>query len=1015
MNWTDWIRQHRRSLLFFMVVLVMAGLVTAWRLPVALFPQVDFPRVEVTLDAGDRPAEQMALQVTMPVEEAVRRVPGVLDVRSTTSRGSAEVSVTFPWGRDMTVAALEINAAIAQILPSLPTGTTLQTRRMDPTVFPFMAYSLTSDHLPLTQLYDLAQYRIRPLIAAVEGVARVQAVGGAQQEVQVLVAPDKLQAYGMTLDDVVRALGSAQVIAAVGRLEDHYKLYLGIVDTRLAPLTTLGAVVLRSGPGALVRVRDVAQVVLGTTPQWIRVNADGHDAVLLNVYQQPSGNSVQIAHDIETRLKALQLPAGVHMARWYDQSELVVAAGSSVRDAVMIGVILAALVLWLFLRQMRVTLIAVLVVPAVLAVTALFMRLFGMSFNIMTLGGMAAAVGLIIDDAIVMLEHIVRRLREKAEPSHQRVMLAAREFTRPLSGSSAATLIIFVPLAFLDGVSGAFFKALSLTMGISLGVSFLVTWAVVPLLADRFLLAPGVTLEHREVFTDRVRERYRRLMEALLRRPWWALLLVLPLLGGGYVAWSKLGTGFMPAMDEGGFVLDYRSQPGTSLTETDRLLRQVEAILRADPNVDTYSRRTGTQLGGGLTEANEGDFFIRLKTGERQPIDEVMDGLRQKILHDVPGLDIELAQLMEDMIGDLTSVPEPIEIKLFGDDPAALQTVARQTARAIARIPGVVDIKNGINPAGDALVMSVDRDRAALEGVDPATVSGLLSAQWSGVVATQIATSIKMIDVRVWVPQGVRHTTTQLASLLLRAPDGHLFPLSRVAQVQPVSGQAEINRDNLKRMIAVTARISGRDMGSTMADVRQAMTHQTLPAGGYYVLGGLYQQQQEAFHGLLQVFVAAVALVFLLLLVMYERFRIALVVLLMPLLSLSAILIGLALCGIDLNISALMGMTMIVGIVTEVAIFYLSEWVSLPPALSREQALVEAGCNRLRPIAMTSLAAILTLLPLALAWGQGSQMQQPLAVAIIAGLLVQMPLVLVIMPLMLDITVPSAGRRRGAG
>ena len=1001
MNWGHWVRAHRRSLLFFLLALVLAGSVTAFRLPVTLFPQVDFPRVEVTLDAGDRPAEQMAMQVTIPVEEMVRRVPGVLSVRSTTSRGTAEVSVNFPWGRDMTVATMQVDAAIAQILPTLPAGTTMLTRHMDPTVFPFMAYSLTSDQVSLTALRDLAQYQLRPLLSGVEGVARVQTVGGTQEEYRVTLDPGRLQACGLTVADVARILGAANVISAIGRLEDHYKLYLGISDTRLQTLADIRQTVLLNSPdGGVVRVGDVGEVSISTTPQWIRVNAEGREAVLLNVYQQPSGNSVQISHAIEQRIRAFHLPPGVKLARWYDQSQLVLQAAASVRDAILIGVALAAGILLLFLRNLKVTIIAVLVVPSVLATSMILLRVLDMSFNIMTLGGMAAAVGLIIDDAIVMLEHIIRRLRSSHQLTHERVMSAAREFTAPLAGSSAATMVIFIPLAFLDGVTGAFFKALSLTMVICLFLSFLVTWAAVPLLADIFLGRRDAFQEEGGRLTRWWHDHYEALMRGLFRHPSRVLLFILPLLGAGGLAWEQLGSGFMPAMDEGGFVLDYRSPPGTSLSETDRLLRQVEAIIKADPNVDTYSRRTGTQLSGGVTEANEGDFFVRLKARPRQPIEEVMDRIRHEVETQVPGLEIELAQLMEDMIGDLTSVPEPIEIKLYSDDPVKLQGVALKTAAAIRKIPGVVDVKNGINPAGDALEIHVDRDRAALEGVDPAAVTGLLAAQLSGVVATQVQNSYKMIDVRVWLPESVRANVYQVERMMLRAPDGHLFPLRRIATLRSVNGQPEINRDNLKRMIAVTARISGRDMGSTLHAVQKAMTSVALPAGDYYELGGLYQQQQAAFKGLVQVFLAAVALVFLLLLVLYERFRIALVVMLMPLLSLASIMVGLWLTGIEINISAMMGMTMIVGIVTEVAIFYFSEWRSLDPGLDRQTALILAGKNRLRPIAMTTLAAILILLPLALAWGEGAQMQQPLAVAIISGMMVQLPLVLVVMPLL---------------
>ncbi len=997
MRMAGWMESHRRSILFFLAMLVAGGIFAGYRLPVSLFPSVDFPRVVLTLDAGDRPAEQMIMQVTVPVEEAIRRVPGVRNVRSTTSRGTADVSVNFDWGADMIASTLEVNAAVSQIMPLLPAGTRLETRRMDPTVFPIIAYSITSDRLSLAKLRDLAQYEIRPLLSSVDGVARVQVVGGELEEYHVNVDPGRLQAYGLSMQDVSRALTASNVITAVGRLEDHYKLYLAVTDARLRDAEEIGDILLKTQ--GMIRLKDVAEVGMSVAPQWIKVNADGRDAVLFQIYQQPNANSVQIARDIKAQLDSFKsrLPSEVKIANWYDQSELVMDSALSVRDAMLAGISLAAIVLYLFLRNIKVTLIAVLVVPSVLAMTVLLLHWLGMSFNIMTLGGMAAAVGLIIDDAIVMVEQIMRRITESKMP--QRIMPAAMEFLRPLAGSSAATLVIFLPLAFLGGVTGAFFKALSLTMASGLFISFVVTWFAVPILSERLLKVKDC----REVqgrFTGRVHEAYDALMKRLLDRPWWILAALLPLILAGALAYRQVGTGFMPVMDEGGFNLDYRSKPGTSLAETDRLLRQVEEIIKADPDVDTYSRRTGAQLGGGLTEANQGDFFIRLKPLPRAPIERVMERMRSRIEKQVPGLDIELAQLMEDLIGDLTAVPQPIEVKLYSDDQEELTRLARKTADAISKIPGVVDVKDGINPAGDALSVRVDRARAALEGVDPGLVANMVNARLAGTVATEIQSGPKMIGVRVWTPFDIRNTDAKLSELELRAPDGHVFPLKRVADISAISGQPEINRDDLKRMVAVTARINGRDMGSVMKDVKHVMDAM-LPQGVYYRLGGLYQQQQTAFHDLSAVLAAAVSLVFLLLLYLYERFRIALSVIMIPVMSLSAVFVALWLADIELNISAMMGMTMIVGIVTEVAIFYFSEYGLLLGQAGHRDALILAGKNRMRPIAMTTLAAILTLMPLAV--GQGAAMQQPLAVTIIAGLLVQLPLVLIIMPVLFDL------------
>ena len=693
MSITAWMQRHRRSLLFLLLMLTIGGLASALRMPVALFPNVAFPRVQLTLDAGDRPAGQMAIEVTTPVEEAIRRVRGVRDVRSTTGRGSADVAVTFDWGADMSAALQEVNAAAGQILPKLPAGTQLSTRRMDPTTFPVLAYSLRSHTQSPSAMHDLAEYQLRPLLSGISGVARVQVQGGEVAEFHADVDPGKLRALNLSLSDVAGAVSHAATIQAMGRVSDHYKLYLLLADNQPASVAALREIVVRAGSAGVVHLGDVAAVSLDHVPQWIRVNADGQNAVLLQVYQQPDGNTVQIASEVKQRLAdyAPQMPAGVQVANWYDQTQLVTGAASSVRDAILIGIVLAGLVLFVFLRNTRVILVALIVVPAVLAITVLLLYVLGMSFNMMTLGGMAAAVGLIIDDVIVMLEHIMRRLHpgeggQGTGEVHERIAGAAWEFTRPLTGSSAATVVIFLPLAFLTGVTGAFFRALSLTMASALIISYLLTWIAVPLLAQR-LLDRRHRIEHPPGrFTQRMMQGYQNLLQRGLRRPLLVLLLVLPLVLVGGVAYTRVGTGFMPQMDEGGFILDYLSKPGTSLEETDRLLRQVETIIRANPNVDTYSRRTGLQLGGGLTEANQGDFFVRLKSGSRPSTEEVMTQVRTEVEQKVPGLDIDLSQLMEDLIGDLVAVPQPIEIQLYSDDPAELaatMTTVPATTRPI--------------------------------------------------------------------------------------------------------------------------------------------------------------------------------------------------------------------------------------------------------------------------------------------------------------------------------------------
>lgn len=1005
MNFVDVVERHRRSILLVVLALALAGGFAAISLPVGLFPQVSFPRVRVVLDAGDQPANQMMMLVTRPVEEAVHTVQGLQNVRSTTGRGSAQVQLDFGWGRDMVQTTLEVDAAIARILPSLPAGTTYTVERMDPTTFPIIAYGLTSDTRSLTALKDLARFEITPLLSSIRGVKRVDIQGGDTSEVHVLVDPHKLAAHGLAFSDVANALRNTGILASVGRLEDHDQLSLVIVDNSLMKIDQVRRVVVSGSANGIVKVGDIADVVPGSQPQWIRVVEDGNPAVLFNIYEQPDGNAVQIAAAVRQKLARFAMPKGVHLSNWYDQSVLVTQSAASVRDAVAIGLLLAGGVLFFFLRSWQTTLIALLIVPATLATSVIVLGFLGLSFNIMTLGGIAAAVGLVIDDAIVMIEHIARRAGA-ADAGVDAVLPAGREFLVPLSGSSLATIIVFLPLGFLGGVTGAFSRALSITMASALIISWLFTAFAVPVLA-RMLIDFHRWRDPASHGSGWIDRQHRRFLDRMFARPWLIAALLLPLVLLGWFSYNHVATGFMPAMDEGGFVLDYKTKPGTSLTETDRELRQIEQILKADPAVATFSRRTGLGLGGDYNESNSGDFFVRLKDGNRAPIEEVMSEVRQRINAEVPGVDVDLSQLMEDLIGDLTAVPQPIEVKLFSSDTSKLIPQAGKVAAAVAKVPGVVEVRSGVVPAGGSFDIRVDPVKAAYEGVDADGVRQALEGYLSGVVATSIPEQNKLVAVRVWLPQSLRKHDTDLAALSIRAPDGHLFPLKRVATITPVSGEPEITRENLQRVVPVTGRIEGRGLGATVSDVKAVLDRPgMLEPGVRYELGGLYQQQQIAFAGLIRVFVAALVAEFILLLVLYERFWLPFIIIGSSLLSTTAVFTGLWLSGVDLNITALMGMTMIVGIATELAIFYVSEYTELATHMPPREALKAASANRLRPILMTTLAAILTLLPLALAIGQGSAMQQPLAIAIISGLLLQFPLVLLAMPVVIGLTIP---------
>jgi len=1011
-------------------LVAVGGIVAAFNLPVSLFPHIDYPRVIVSIDAGDRDADQMAAEITRPVEVALRAVPGVTRIDSTTSRGSADVDMNFGWGEDMVAAKQATDSALASLSADLPAGTRFDVHRSDPSVFPMLGIALTSKSLDQAALRQLAELKIRPALTGVPEVAGVEILGGAPREIEVDIDPARMQALGIGITDVTSALGKANQITGLGRIEDRHRLYLVLAESRIASAADLAGTPVKAGPGGagVVTLGQIADIHPSTEPNFTKVTSNGEDAVLVNIHQSPTGDTVKIVKAVQARLREVGLPPSVKATAFYDQSELVVGAADSVRDAILLGAVLAGIVLFVFLRSARLMVITGLMLPAVLAATCLVLFALKMSFNMMTLGGMAAAVGLVVDDAVVMLEHVMRRMQEShrresggqesggqesrdqesgdqefAPPARDKrrnpaELLAAAEMGRPLLGSTAATIIVFLPLAFISGVTGGFFKALAVTMVAALVVSLIYARFVIPLLAATWLREKDAhAAETANGFMGGLVGIYAALSRPALGAPRiFALIVAAIFVGVGGLAWTHVPSGFMPRMDEGGFILDYKAQSGAALSDTDRLLRQVEKIIVATPEVASYSRRTGAQLGGGLTEADEGDYFIRLKSGSRRNIEAVMAEIRQKVAREVPGLDIETAQLMEDLIGDLTAVPEPIEIKLFGYDPRILGASAVKVGDAIDKIQGVVEVVDGQRVAGDTIDIHVDPGLAAQQGLDPSAVSDQLAALIGGAQATQVRVGEQLVAVRVRGPADLRQRADMLSNLPLTAPDGHALRVGQIATVSIVAGQKQLTREDLAPYVAVTARLEGRDLGSGMKAVQATVAGLHLPASIRVDYGGLYAEQQKSFTELAVVFTAALLLSALLLTVLFERFTWTIATLLTVLLSVGAVLAGLWITGIELDISALMGLTMVVGMVTELAIFYLAEIKAEGP-LSR-RSLLEAGKKRLRPILMSALIAILTLAPLALGLSRGSGLQQPLATAIIFGLTAAVPLLLLFLP-----------------
>jgi multidrug efflux pump subunit AcrB len=1021
MNFVDRIERHRRVLLFIAFAATLAGVMAAITLPIQLFPTVSFPRIRVEINSGEMPANTMLIKVTEPLEKVARAVPGALNVESTTTRGSAEIFVDFPWGYNMTNALLRVETALAQILPDLPPGTGYDALQMAPNaIMPFVSFAMISNTVPPAELQTIAKYQIAPLLTGIPGIREVRTLGGQTNEVQVYISPQQLQTYGLTPIDVANAVSGSNSLEAVGRLQDNDLLYLTLTNNQFRSIQSVRNVTLHTKNGDIVRLGNIAKVEMGSIPQWLLVDDDGQPSVNINVFQQNNADSLKLKKEVVSKLDAFMKtePKGIIVHKWYDQTDLVSSSIGAMEEAIVIGLIFAACVVLGFLRNWRAALVAMITVPISVLTTCVLLSAFGMTFNIMTLGGIAAAIGLLIDDAIVMVEQISRRAGVPGlDQPHRAVLGAAREFLAPLTGSSSATIIMFIPLAFLSGVTGAFFQYLSITMASSLIISYGFTALLVPLMA-RGLIDFKKWHDPSHDKENWMRRLHGRLLRGLFARPWLAVIILAVVAGVGYIGQGHVGSAFLPKMDEGGFVLDYQTAPSTSFIETNRELANVEAILKKNPYVDTYSRRTGAGLGGDLIMPYGGDFFVELvPPSKRPPIWTVMAQIREKVDAAVPGLNYDTHQLLSDMTGDMVGRRQPVVVNLSATNPDVLPDVANKVADAISHAAGIQpsSVNSGTLPTGDALNIHVNEAQAAMNDLTVAEVKDQVARYLRGDVVTDYMGVVQPVGVRIWSqPQNAyyrehsRLYREDIKNLLIQAPNGHTFPLGSMATVKFVYGQPALFRENLAQIIPVTAETSGKlALSTTITSVKKTLD-KVLPQGVYYALGGAYKQEAKAAQGMMIVFAAVVLAEVILLLFLYESWWFPVIILGTSILSAGMVFFGLWVTGVELNITAMMGMVMILGIAVEMSIFLFSEFQNLRQTMPPRQAIYEAALNRFRPIIMSTLAMILALLPLGAAIsGSGDQMLQPLAVAIIAGILVQLPLVVLVQPVLVRWTLPK--------
>jgi CzcA family heavy metal efflux pump len=1024
-----WFRKLSRPILFLTISVALVGAYLAFSIPVAVFPNTDFPRVVVGVDNGVMPIDQMLVTITRPIEEAVNSVPGLQKVTSITSRGSAEVDLYFDWNSDMILALQRVDAVVARLQADLPTTAKVETHRLTFAVFPIIGYSLTSDTVPPNKLWEIATYDLKPRLNRLDGVATVIIQGGRVPEFQVTPDPARLHAAGITVTDILDAIRKTNLIDSPGLIEHDHQLVLGLISGQVRTPEQIGQIVVKTTSAGLpIRLGDIANIAPSVAPVYTMVTANGKPAVLLNVDRQPESNTLDVANEVHDLIQQLTptLPPGVHLEPFYDQSTIVHDSISSVRDAVLIGILLSSVILVLFLRDWGTSLVAGLVIPITLFVTFIVLKMTNQSFNLMTLGGLAAAVGLVIDDAIVVLENIVLH-RDAGQNRFQAIQSALRELTVPLIGSTITPIVVFLPLISITGVTGTFFRALAITMTVALGTSLLLALTWTPTLSLYLVrrketaspaadsagpdMAALLAAEeaHLSGFFGRIVDFYARIMRALMMRPWVLVASSVLVVALSFLCYNFLGTDFLPAMDEGGFILDYFTPPGSSLAESNRILLHIEEILKSTPEVENTSRRTGMQLGlAAVTEANNGDFTVRLKKDRKRDIDDIIADIRSEIETTEPATKVEFIQLLQDMIGDLTSAPEPVVIKLFSQDGKLLNDTAPRVADALDKIKiggkahPVVDVLNGIENtiSGPAITYQVNPAIAARAGFTPEEVAVNAAAVLEGEpAATPVILNDRAYTVRVRFPEQHRSSLDSMSNALLTSSTGHTATLGSLATISMDPGQTEIRRENLQRLVQVTGRFEGVDLGTGIAAVQKAVNDLHLPSSIRVEYGGLYAEERKSSSDMLGVLFLALLLLFAVLLFEFRTFSAPTAILASALLSSFGGFLALLITNTSFNVASRMGMIMVIGIVAKNGILLLdAEHRFRSLGYSAEEAMIQAGRRRLRPIAMTALATVAGMLPLAFGIGAGSAMLKPLAIAVVGGILSSMVLSLVFTP-----------------
>lgn len=997
--------RHKNGLSTIIFLILLGGIFSYSKMQTGLFPEITFPKIKIIADAGQQPVDKMMITVTKPLESAVKKVQGLETVRSTTSRGSCEISAYMDWNADIDLSKTRIEAQINQIKNDLPPDLQVTVEKMNPSILAVIGYAIDSKDRSAVDLKKIATYTIKPFLSQIQGTSEIRIVGGKEKEYWLSLDYQKMSAYGITPAMVTQVFSETNFIKSNGYLSDYHHLYLTITDAQLDKKDKLENLVIRNNGKGIVKLSDICLVEIREAKEYIKVNANGKESILIAVMKQPDANLIEMSDAMNQKMKDLKaiLPKDITIKPFYEQANFVHDAVRSVTDSLLIGLFLAIIIAVLFLKSVKASAAILITIPVILTLTLIVLYFTGQTFNIMTLGAIAAALGLIIDDTIVVVEQIHRTQEEHPDESAVTLLQKAMQYLMPaMIGSSLSTIVIFIPFVLMSGVAGSYFKVLTDTMIITLVCSFVVTALLLPVIY--LWLSPKKAPSYKKnVKIHEVKKK--KWISYFIERPVLSIAFCIVLLLSVFLILPNLETGFLPEMDEGSIVLDYESPPGTSLEETDRMLREAEKIIIKNPDVEAYSRRTGTQMGFFITEPNTGDYLIQLKKDRTKTTNEVIDDIRLKIENSQPALRIDFGQVIGDMLGDLMSSVSPIEVKVFGNDQVKLHQIAQKIETLIENTQGTADVFDGTVLAGPSIKIEPNYTLLGQYGITPADLQFQMQTQLEGNVIGTLLEQEQSTPIRLIYKNAEKRNLEQLKQLQLFLPSGQSIPISNLVKITPVKGSAEMQRENLQMMSVITGRLDNRDLGTVMGEIQKNVAqHVILPQGYYIEYGGAYKDQQQAFRELLLILVISSLLVFGVILFLFRDFKAAMIIIFISVLGISGCYLLLFLTNTALNVGSYTGIIMIVGIISENAIFTFLQFRETYKLTSDiNESLIYAISTRLRPKLMTAIGAIIALMPLAIGVGTGSELHQPLAIAVIGGFIVAMPLLLIVLPSLLAV------------